>query len=116
MMRSLSTSALGQPSETKLTFGACAAGRPASGFSMGQGLAERGRARKRAKLEPGHAALRRNKAGHGDLARTLRKAGPGEGIAGAPALPSAQVSSGGASGNAIRSVLGRDFGSGGSPF
>src|SRR5262249_48922103 len=32
------------------------------------------------------------------LARTLREAGPGEGIAGAPALPSAQVSSGGAFG------------------
>src|SRR5262245_44301727 len=47
---------------------------------------------------------------------TFGRAGPGEGIAGAPALPSAQVSSGGPSGNAIRSVLGRDFGSGGSPF
>jgi hypothetical protein len=46
-MRSLSTSALGQPSETKLTFGARAAGRPAFGFSMRQGLAERGRGRKR---------------------------------------------------------------------
>ena len=75
---------------------------------MGQGLAERGRGRKRLARDDG---LRAGMLPIGRSREDLGRAGPGEGIAGAPALPWAQVSSGGPSGNAIRSLLGRDFGS-----
>jgi hypothetical protein len=95
MMRSLSTSALGQPSETKLTFGARAAGRPAFGFSMRQGLAEHGRGRKRLARAGDYGQKWRRRSL--PIEGTPRREAPARASPG-PALPSAQVSSGGAFG------------------